>query len=112
MTRGVQGLTCIGGESTVNAGPHIRIAGETGLIAPGNAPRRPIASRRPLYEAVLAVEREGACVVERRLALLDVVLTPCTGLVVADNGAAQLVGWGGGGGGGGAALGIALHAAA
>ncbi|KAL4448291.1 hypothetical protein ABPG75_005510 [Micractinium tetrahymenae] len=53
-------------------------------------PNRPIRARRQLYEAVLAVEREGGTVVERRLGLVDAVLSPSAALVVCDNSAAKL----------------------
>lgn len=48
-------------------------------------------SSRPLYEAVLALEQQGAAVVERPLSLVDLVLSPSAGLVVCDNSAAKLV---------------------
>jgi hypothetical protein len=49
-------------------------------------------SRRQLYEAVLAVERQGGTVLERPLALVDVVLSPSAGLVICDNSTSKLVG--------------------
>jgi hypothetical protein len=39
-------------------------------------------TRRALYEAVLTMERDGAVVVERRMALADVALSPSACLVV------------------------------
>ncbi|PRW45191.1 hypothetical protein C2E21_6279 [Chlorella sorokiniana] len=53
-------------------------------------PCRPIRSSRPLYEAVLALEQQGAAVVERPLSLVDLVLSPSAGLVVCNNSAAKL----------------------
>lgn len=53
-------------------------------------------SSRPLYEALLSLERQGAVVVERPLSLVDLVLSPSAGLVVCDNSAAKLVGRAGG----------------
>lgn len=50
-------------------------------------------SRRVLYEAVLGVERLGGSVVERRLSLVDLVLSPSAGLVICDNTASKLVRW-------------------
>jgi hypothetical protein len=48
-------------------------------------------SRRQLYETVLAVERAGGTVMERRLALVDLVLSPGAGLVICDNTTSKLV---------------------
>lgn len=54
-------------------------------------PSGPLRSCRPLYEAVLALEQQGAAVVERPLSLVDLVLSPSAALVVCDNSAAKLV---------------------
>lgn len=51
----------------------------------------PFRSRRQLYEAALGVERGGGTVVERRLSLVDAVLSPSAGLVICDNGRSKLV---------------------
>lgn len=55
-------------------------------------PSLPHSARRQLYEALLAVEREGGVVIERRLSLVDAVLSPSAALVICDNSAAKLVG--------------------
>ena len=55
-------------------------------------PSRPIRTRRGLYESVLQLEREGACVVERKLGLVDLVLSPSAALIVHDNSAQGHVG--------------------
>lgn len=53
--------------------------------------------RRQLYDAALRLERRGAALVERPLALVDAVLSPSAALVVCDNSARKLVrrGWAG-----------------
>lgn len=48
-------------------------------------PSRPIRQQRALYEAVVGLEKEGASVVERSLALLDAVLSPSAALIICDN---------------------------
>lgn len=47
--------------------------------------RRPVRRRRPLLEALLELEREGAAVAERPLALLDLVLSPSAALMIFPN---------------------------
>jgi hypothetical protein len=55
-------------------------------------PGRPIRQQRSLYEAVLQLERDGASVLERPLALIDAVLSPSAALIIFDNTKSNLVG--------------------
>lgn len=52
---------------------------------------RPIRQQRALYETVLQLEKEGACVVERPLSLIDAVLSPSAALIIYDNTTPALV---------------------
>jgi hypothetical protein len=54
------------------------------LVVSSNA-QRGLRSRREVYDSLLQLEREGAVLVERPLALLDLVLAPSTALAIHDN---------------------------
>ena len=73
------------------------VAAPCSAVIPIRISPTPCSSCRQLYEAVLEVERRGGAVVERRLSLVDAVLSPSAGLVICDNASSRLVGVGAGG---------------
>lgn len=66
---------------SVLASAHATEAPEYPLVVSSNA-KRPIKSRRPLYESLLSFERRGVVIVERFMHRMDLVLSPAAALVI------------------------------
>ena len=78
--------TCgAGGAAALAASPQAQQAqpADYPLVVSSDA-LRPIRALRSLYESVLRLEQQGVVLVERRLSLVDLVLSPSAALVVYD----------------------------